>query len=124
MAVTLETAARNLLCDAFVDALDGGKIKIRATSSSGTVLAQLTFGTPAFGAASTGVATANAITADTSADATGTAVAATIHIAAGDAQYASCSVSTSGADINLDNTSIVATQEVGLDSLTVTVPAT
>ena len=122
MAVTLETVARNLLCDAFVDALDGGKIKIRATSASGTVLAQLTFGTPAFGAASTGVATANAITPDSSADATGTAVAATIH-KSDDTQMLSCTVSTSGADINLDNTSIVATQEVGLDSLTVTVPA-
>lgn len=122
MAVTLTTTARNLLCDAFVDALDGGSIKIRATSSSGTVLAQLTFGTPAFGAASVGVATANAITSDTSADATGTAVAATIHKS--DAtEMLSCSVSTSGAGINLDSTSISATQVVGITSMTVTVPA-
>lgn len=122
MAVTLQTFARNLLCDAFVDALDGGLIKIRKTSDSGTVLAILTFGTPAFGNASTGVATANAITPDSSANDTGTAVAATIH-KSDDTQMLSCTVSTSGADINLDNTSIVATQEVGLDSLTVTVPA-
>ena len=122
MAVTLSTTGRNLLCDAFVDALDGGKIKFRATSSSGTVLAVLTFGTPAFGAASTGVATANAITADSSADASGTAVAATIH-KSDDTELCSCSVSTTGADINLDNNVIAATQEVGLDSLTITVPA-
>ena len=123
MAVTLSTTGRNLLCDAFVDALDGGTIKFRETNASGTVLAVLTFGTPAFGAAAAGVATANAITADSSADQTGTAAAATIHQAAGDTQLCSCSVSTSGADINLDSTSIVQTQEVGLDSLTITVPA-
>ncbi len=122
MAVTLSTTARNLLCDAFVDSLDGGKIKLRATNASGTVLAELTFGTPAFGAAATGVATANAITPDSSANASGTAVAATIH-KSDDTQMLDCSVSTSGADINLDNNVISATQEVGLDSLTVTVPA-
>ena len=122
MAVTLSSTARNLLCDAFVDTLDGGKVKIRATSSSGTVLAQLVFGTPAFGSASTGVATANAITQDSSADATGTAVAATIH-KSDDTQMLDCSVSTSGADINLDSTSISAGQVVGLTSMTITVPA-
>lgn len=123
MAVTLHENGQNLLCDAFVDALDGGSIKFRATSASGTVLAVLTFGTPAFGAAASGIATANAITADSSADNSGTALYATIHRSAGDAQLCSCTVSTSGADINLDNNVIAATQEVGLDSLTITVPA-
>jgi len=122
MAVTLSDIGRNLLCDAFVDALDGGEVRFRKDSSSGTVCAVLVFGTPAFGAASAGVATANAITADSSADANGTVIFATIHKSNGD-QLCYCSVSTTGADINLDNNVIAATQEVGLDSLTITVPA-
>lgn len=122
MAVTLHANGQNLLCDAFVDALDGGEVRFRQTNSSGTVLAVLTFGTPAFGASASGIATANAITSDSSADNSGTAVAATLHKSNGD-QLCACSVGTSGADINLDNNVIAATQEVGLDSLTITVPA-
>ena len=72
---------RNLACDAIVDQLDGGTIQIRTgaqpaspnDAASGTLLATLTFGTPAFGDSVSGTATANAISSDTSVDDTGTA---------------------------------------------------
>ena len=69
MATRLPTAARNAACDAVVDLLDAGAgagtIKIYTGSqpasandaASGTLLATITLSDPAFGAASTGVAT-------------------------------------------------------------------
>jgi len=69
-------------CDAITALLNGGHIEVRSgtqpasvgTAASGTLLATLTLGSPAFGSANaSGTATANAITGDSSADATGTA---------------------------------------------------
>lgn len=68
MAIGLATASRNAMCDALVDLLDvggAGKIEIRSgtrpatpnTTATGTLLATVTLINPAFGAASTGVAT-------------------------------------------------------------------
>lgn len=74
----ISTAARNAACDAVVDLVDGGPaagyIEIRdgaipanpAAADSGNLLATLTFSDPAFGAAATGVASANSITGDPS----------------------------------------------------------
>lgn len=85
MATRISTAARNAAADAIVDLLDAGAgagyVEIRTGSqpatpgdaATGTLLATLTCSDPAFGAASSGTATASAITDDTSADATGTA---------------------------------------------------
>jgi len=69
VTLTLATAARNGMCDLLVDLLDAGaaagKIEIRSgtrpanpnTTATGTLLATVTLIDPAFGAASTGVAT-------------------------------------------------------------------
>lgn len=69
MPLRINTAARNAACDAVVDLVDGGSgagmIRIYsgsqpatpATSPSGTLLAEFTCSDPAFGSASTGVAT-------------------------------------------------------------------
>lgn len=69
MALSISVAARNAACDAIVDLIDGGsgagvirvytgtKPATPATSPSGTLLAEFTCSDPAFGAASTGVAT-------------------------------------------------------------------
>jgi hypothetical protein len=81
MSLKISTGARNAAAEAITDLLDGGTIKIYTGSApanpqaapTGTLLGTLTFANPAFGAASTGTVTANAITGDTSADATGTA---------------------------------------------------
>lgn len=84
----ISVAARNAAADGAVDLVDGGAgagtIQIRtgappatpATAASGTLLGTLTFSDPAFGnagASVTGRADANAITSDTSADASGDA---------------------------------------------------
>jgi hypothetical protein len=65
------------MCDAAVDQVDIGStagIVEFFTVAFGTLLATLTFSDPAFGAASSGVATANAITGDASADNSGEVV--------------------------------------------------
>ena len=123
-------------CDAIVDAIDGGAaagtIKIYtgtiptdADTALGaqTLLATLTFSDPAFGAASNGVATASAITSDTSADATGTAAWARI-ASSTPTTIMDVTVGTTGEDINFNTVSFVAGATVAITSLTVTQPKT
>lgn len=71
MAITLTAAAQNAACDAVVDLIDAG-----STDASGDLVYQTAgdaevatcvMSNPAFGAASAGTATANAITDDTNA---------------------------------------------------------
>ena len=85
MATRISVAAQNAAADAVVDIVDTGTgvgfIEIRsttepatlATASGGTRLATCDFAATAFGAASSGVATAAAIVSDTSAEASGDA---------------------------------------------------
>ncbi len=81
MAFRLGTAARNAAVDAVGPLLNGGTIQIRTGSqptnvsdaATGTLLGTLTFSATAFGSGSTGTATANSITSDSSADNSGTA---------------------------------------------------
>ena len=107
----LYTVALNAALDAvgITALLAGGQIQIYTGAQpavqgalTGTKLSTLTFGSPALGAASGGVATANAITQDSSA--TG-------------------SVGTSGANMNLATLSINAGDVVTCSSLTLTIPA-
>jgi hypothetical protein len=120
---TLSTSARNAACDAVVDLIDAGAgagALIFRTSGDAEV-ATLTFSDPAFGNASSGVATANSITSDTSATG-GTTTKATLEDS--DANVVlTATVSTSGADINLSSTSIGSGDTVSISSLTVTMPA-
>lgn len=121
---TLPTASRNAACDAIVDLVDAGgtgTIEIR-TSGGSTLLATLTMSATAFGAASVGVATANAITDDTSADATGTAAEFQL-ISGGAADVITGTVGTSGADINFTSVSFTAGDTISITSMDVTVPA-
>lgn len=124
----------NAACDAIVDAIDGGAgagllliLDGAKPAGPGTAittqvtLATLTMSDPAFGAASNGVATASAITQDSSADASGTATWFRITTSSGTA-ILDGTVGTSGADLNLVTTTIVATQPVQISSLTVTIP--
>jgi len=135
MALAISTSARSAACDAIVDLIDGGAsagyIQIRtgsapatpATANSGTLLATLTFSDPAFGAASTGVATASAITSDSSADASGDAGhfrlfdSNNVCIAQGTCDE------TGSPDMLFDEKSIVAGGVVAITSMTITVPA-
>jgi hypothetical protein len=130
----LSTAARNGACDAIVDLIDGGSgagtIEIRTGAAptnpgdadSGTLLATLTFSDPAFGAASSGTATASAITQDSNVDASGTAAHFRIKDSNGTVIMQG-SVGTSGADINFTTTTFVMSSTCSISSLTVTVPA-
>lgn len=128
MPIVLPTATRNAACDAIVDLVDGGaaagtiEIKSAASTTAGTSeVATLTFSDPAFGAAATGVATANSITADSSATG-GTASDYTVFDSDGTAIWQG-SVGTSGADLNLSSTSIGEGDTVSISSFTLTVPA-
>jgi hypothetical protein len=123
MAITHSTAIRNTLADAVVDAIDAGstnaagKLQIATSTAFTTVLATLAFANPAFGAAASGTATANAITPDNNAAATGTAAAFRI-VNRDDTEILRGTVGTSGSDINLSSTSITAGDTVTITSLT------
>lgn len=83
------------------------------------LLAELPLSSTFAAAASSGVLTANAITNDSSADATNTATWFTL-CTSGGTRIVDGSVGTSGSDLNLNTTSIVAGAQVSVSSLTIT----
>ena len=87
--------------------------------SGNTLLAELTCGSPFAAAASGGVLTANTITQDSSANATGTATFFRIDQSGG-TSVVQGTVNTTGADLNLNTTSIVSGGPVQVTSLTLT----
>lgn len=125
MAVTHSTAFRNAVADLHTSTLGTSpKLKFRLSGtvgSPGTAAATLTLSATPFGAASGGVATANAITSDTNATGNATAVAnATLETSAGTV-VSHFSVAASGSDINLSNgLTINAGDTVACTSLTYT----
>lgn len=84
-----------------------------------TLLAQLTC-SATLGTVSAGVLTFNAITQDSSADATGTATWFRIVKSDGTTHVLDGNCGTSGSDMNLTTTSIVAAQPVSISSWTIT----
>ena len=92
-----------------------------ATGGTATnLLAELVCGTPFAAAAASAVLTLNSITTDASANNTGTATWFRIVKADGTTFVMDGSVGTSGADLNLTSTSIVATQPVAVSAFTIT----
>lgn len=85
-----------------------------------TLLAELTCNATFAPAASAGVLTLNAITQDSSANATGTATWFRIVKSDGTSFVLDGDVGTSGSDLNLVTTSITATQPVSVTSFTIT----
>lgn len=135
-AFKISSAARNAACNGIVDLLDAGAgaatVAIRtgapptnpSDADTGTLLGTLTMSDPAFGNAATGVATASAITSDTSADNSGTAG----HFRAKDSDGNVIFQGTAGEtadspDMVFDNKTIVAGGTIAITSMTVTVPA-
>lgn len=125
MAVTHSTAARNAATDA-VTALIGtsGNLVFRlsgSVGSPGTAVATLPLSATAFGASSSGTATANSITSDTNATGNASAVAtATLQTSAGTVVI-HCAVAASGSDINMTNGLTIASGDtVSCSSLTYT----
>jgi hypothetical protein len=125
MSVTHSTAARNAATDA-VTALIGasGKLKFRTSGTigaPGTVVATLNLSATAFGAASGGTATANAIASDTNAAGNASAVATASLETAGGTLVIHCAVAASGSDINMSNgLTVAAGDTVSCSALTYT----
>jgi len=86
------------------------------------LLAELTLNATAFAAASAGSKAANAITADSSANATGTATWGSL-VTSGSTRLHDFSVGTSGANLNLNTTSIVSGAQVSVSAFTITMAA-
>jgi hypothetical protein len=123
-------ACVNAEADAIGGALNTGYIRLyngsqpaNADTAVGaqTLLAELRFGADAFPAASAGLLTANSITADPSANATGTASWARILASDGTTVYFDGSVGTADANVIIATTSIVAAPEITCSALTLQV---
>ncbi len=124
-------ARRNEMLDALTNNANSSLLRIYSgtrptdadTALSGnTLLAQLTLNATSFAAASAGVLTANAITSDSSADATGTASFARWVESDGTTVIGDLSVGTSGTEVILNTVSIVAGAVVSCSAMTVTFP--
>lgn len=129
MALAYSTTLRNTRLDAIDDAVNGGagagllRIYDGTRPATGgtatTLLAELTFSDPAFGAASGGSISASAITDDSSANATGTATWFRVVDSAG-TFVMDGDVGTSGSDLNLNTTSIQSGGTVEVTSFDIT----
>jgi hypothetical protein len=124
-AATLRTSRADLIDDAanggsgaaFIRIYDGTRPATGGTAT--TLLAELTASDPMFGAAASGVITAAAITADASANATGTATWFRVVDSAG-TFVMDGNVGTSGSDLNLNSVSIASGQNVAISSFVIT----
>lgn len=130
----VSNAAASAEADALAGLLDNGYLRIY-DSTGGTgqpatvdtaigsqvLLAELRFANPSDAGASNGVITFSSMTADSSANATGTATWFRAFQSNGTSAVWDGSVSTSGATLNLNTTSIVAGAAVSVTSLTFTV---
>lgn len=127
MALALNSTLRNLMLDQ-ITTRAGASAKLRiydgtrpATAGTATVLlAELVCNATFAPAASGGVLTLNAIANDASADATGTATWFRIVQSDGTTHVLDGNVGTSGSDLNLNTTSIVAAGPVSITSFTIT----
>jgi len=123
MALTHATAVRNTLADAINTAANAGAgaAKLVIMTSADVEVATLTMSDPAFGAATSGSITANAIADDTNATG-GTAALFKVTDSAGAEVYRG-TVGTSGADLNLSSVTIGAGDTVSVTSLVYTASA-
>ncbi|GGM55519.1 hypothetical protein GCM10012275_28300 [Longimycelium tulufanense] len=135
MSTRIVTGAQNAACDAIVDLVDAGAaagtIKIYtgtqpASANDGigtsTLLATFTLADPAFGAAASGSATLAGTPLTTTGDTDGTAGWFRCADSAG-ATVFDGAVATSGAELNLNTTSISTGVTVEITSGTFTMPA-
>jgi len=129
MALAFAETLRNAMLDQIKTFLDAGAgaalIRIYdgtrpATGGTATtLLAELTCTDPSAGSAASGVLTFSSITQDSSANATGTAT--WFRMVDSVATFVmDGNVGTSGSDLNLTTTAIVATQPVSISSATIT----
>lgn len=126
MTLAHSTTARDAATNAVVDLLDaaGSQLVFRVggtLGAPGTAAATLTFATPAFGASSSGTATAGAIASDTNATGNASPVSKASLQTSGGTIHIYCDVAASGSDINLTNGLTIASGDtVSCSSLTYT----
>jgi hypothetical protein len=125
MALAYLASLRNTRLDAITTAIgNAGLWRIYDNTGAGrpatcaaittqVLLAELTCGTPFAAGAAAGVLTIGNVTADASANATGTATWARL-LTSGATATVDMNVGTSGSDLNLTTTSIVITQPVSI----------
>ena len=133
MSYNISILKRNVMLDAVSSTLDSGYIRIYSgsrpvspeTAPSGTLLAELTFGSPAFAAASAGTLTANSITQDSSADNNGTAGWFRLYESDGTTPVMDGTVTAlgGGGELEMSTTSIIAGYPVQIVSLTISIPS-
>lgn len=130
----VSAARRAAMLDTITSAASSGKLRIYsgtqpadadAAIGGGTLLAELTMGATAFGSATStastaSVLTANAITQDSSADATGTAAWFRLWQSNGTTPILDGTVGTSAADLIINSTAIQVGAVVSATSLTLT----
>lgn len=127
MALTHSTTAKNAIVDASVDLLDTGTTdatgEIAFLTSGDVLVAKPLFGNPAFGASSSGVATANSITSDT--NAVGGTIAKFEHRNRDNTAHHFGSVTATGGGGDYEITSVVvaAGETVAVTSVTYTGPS-
>jgi hypothetical protein len=123
MAVTHPTTVRNAIADLVVDRVDAGAGAgyMELQTAGGVEVATLTFSDPAFGAASSGQATANAVSPDASATG-GTVMKAVVKDSTG-AEVFLFVVGTGGSgDLNVSNTVIGVGDQVSLSNFAYVAP--
>ncbi len=137
MAISISLLARNASGNAIVTLIDNGSanpngfMEIRTgskpatpqDSATGTLLATLSFSNPAFGSFSGGAATANAISPDTSVDATG--LASWFRIYNRDSQAVldgTITATGGGGDLEFDNVNFIESGTVQITSMTIAMP--
>lgn len=127
----ISKALASLMVDAITDEFNNGYLRIyygtkptdlTVAISTQTLLAELRYNATAFGAAVDGVATANALTADTSANASQTAQFFRAFKSNGTTALIDGTVGTSGCDLNMNAIEIVAGAKVEVTSHTLTHP--
>lgn len=129
MALGFDVTLRNSRLDEITAEVDAGAgagllriydgVRPATGGAVTTLLAELTFSDPSFPAAAAGVLTANSITQDASANATGTAT--WFRVVDSDSNFVmDGDVGTSGSDLNLNTTSIVAGLPVSVTSFVLT----
>lgn len=129
MSLSYTTTDRNTRLDALTTSVGASGIlkiysgtppaNVGASLSGNTLLAQLTMNATFAPGASGGVLTLNSITTESAADATGTATFFRMTTSGGTAKIQG-TVGTSGSDLNLNTTSIVAGAAVSVSSYTIT----
>lgn len=131
MAIQLSTSVRNARLDSIESTISTSAIlKIRTgaapadcgTADSGTVLATLSLPSDWMAAASSGSKAKSGTWQDTSADATGTAAHFRIYASDGTTCHiqGTVGITSSGSDLELDNTSIASGQSITITTFTLT----